>query len=101
MTACLTLATFQGTSAAQAIAGEDSIKQQSPVILQAVCRPDRTLQQQFKEGVSTLGNKSPKKLGKRGISESSAEHGTYNCIFAGTILYMECMEEKLNPFLLH
>ncbi|XP_015765567.1 PREDICTED: uncharacterized protein LOC107344434 [Acropora digitifera] len=63
-----------GTSAAQAIAGEDSIKQQSPVILQAVCRPDRTLQQQFKEGVSTLGNKSPKKLGKRGISESSAEH---------------------------
>ncbi|XP_067020807.1 uncharacterized protein [Acropora muricata] len=63
-----------GTSAAQAIAAEDSMKQQSPVILQAVCQPDRTLQQQFKEGVSTLGNKSPKKLGKRGISESSAEH---------------------------
>ncbi|KAK2561422.1 hypothetical protein P5673_015944 [Acropora cervicornis] len=64
----------EGTSSAQAIAAEDSMKQQSPVILQAVCQPDRTLQQQFKEGVSTLGNKSPKKLGKRGISESSAEH---------------------------
>ena len=76
MTACLTLATFLGTSAAQTIAAEDSIKQQSPVILPAVCHPDRTLQQQFKEGVTTLGNKNPKKLGKRGISESTAEHGT-------------------------
>ena len=76
MTAYLTLAAFLGTSAAQATAAEDSMKHQSPVILQAVYQPDQTLQQQFKEGVNTLGNKNPKKLGKRGISESTAEHGT-------------------------
>ena len=76
MTACLTLVTFLGTSAAQTIAAEDATKQQSPVILQAICQPDGTFQQQFKEDVTTLGNKSPKKLGKRGISESTAEHGT-------------------------
>ena len=75
MTACLTLAAFLGNSAAQAVAAEDSMKHQSPVILQAVCQPDRTLQQQFKESVTTLGNKNPKKLAKRGISESTAEHG--------------------------
>ncbi|XP_015768941.1 PREDICTED: uncharacterized protein LOC107347503 [Acropora digitifera] len=63
-----------GTSAAQAVAAEDSITRQSPVILQGTCQPDRTVPQQFKEGVTTLGNKNPKKLGKRGILESSAEH---------------------------
>ena len=76
MTARLTLAAFLGTTAAQAIAAEDSMKHQSPVILQAVCELDQTLQQHFKEGVTTLGNKNPKKFSKRGISESTAEHGT-------------------------
>ena len=91
VTVCLTLAIFLGTSAAQPIVPENSVCPLDPT----------TVQQQVKEGETTLGNKSPKKLGKRGISESSAEHGTHNCIFAGTILYMECMEEKINPFLLH
>ncbi|XP_015765571.1 PREDICTED: uncharacterized protein LOC107344438 [Acropora digitifera] len=53
-----------GTSAAQPIVPEDSVCPLDPT----------TVQQQFKEGETTIGNKSPKKLGKRGISESSAEH---------------------------
>ena len=91
MTVCLILAIFPGTSAAQPIVPEDS-----------VCPPDpTTVQQQFKEGVTTLGNKSPKKMGKRGISESSAEHGTHYFLVSGTILCMECMEQKIIPFLFH
>ena len=73
MTVCLILAIFLGTSAAQPIVPEDS-----------VCSPDPTTgQQQFKERASTLGNKSPKKLCKRGISEPTAEHGTHYCFVSG------------------
>lgn len=79
MTVCLILAIFLGPSAAQPIVPEDS-----------VCQPDpTTVPQQFKEHASTSGNKSPKKLGKRGISEPSAEHGTHYCFVSGAILYME------------
>ena len=97
------MASFLGTSAAQPILADDSIKYQSLAIPQAVCQADpTTVQQQFKEGVTTLiGSKNPKKLGKRGISESIAEHGTQYCIVSGTILYMECMEEKIIPFVCH
>ena len=87
MTACLILTPFLGTSAAQPIPADNSPKYQSLAIPQAVCQADpTTMQQQFKEGVTIL------KLGKRGISESTAEHGTQYCIVYGTILYMECME---------
>ena len=94
------LATFLGTSAAQAVGAEDSIKLRPLAISEAVCQPDpTTVQQQFKEGASTSGSKNPKKLGKRGISESTAEHGTHcYCFVSGTIFYMECMEEKTIPF---
>ena len=99
---CLNLATFLGTSTAQAIAAEDLIKKQSLAASQAVCQADpTTVQLQFKEGETTLGNKSPTKFGKRGISESNAEQGTQYCIDSGKILYMECMEEKNVPFLFH
>ena len=78
MTACLILATFLGTSAVQAKAAEDSLKQRPLAIPEAVCQPDpTTVQQQFKEGASTSGSKKPKELGKRGISESTSEHGTH------------------------
>ena len=99
MTACLILATFLGTSASQAIAAEDSLKQQPLAIPEAVCQPDlTTVQQQFKKGASTSGSENPKELGKRGISESTSEHGTHYCFVSGTILYMECWEEKIIPF---
>ena len=102
MTACLILAAFLGTSAAQAIGAEDSIKQRPLAISEAVCQPDpRTVQQQFKEGASTSSSRNLKKLGKRGISESTAEHGThYYCFVSGTIFYIECMEKKNNSFCL-
>ena len=106
ITACLILATFLGSSAAQPIAAEDLIKQQLFAIPEAVCQPDpTTVQQQFKEGASTSGSKNPKKLGKRGISESTAEHGTVCdhklCWFvSGTIIIVQyrSMEEKSDYF---
>ena len=65
---CLALATFLGTSAAQAIAAKDLIKPQSLAIPEAVFQADpTTLQQQFKEGIITLSSKNPRKLGSRGI----------------------------------
>ena len=71
------LAIFLGTSAAQPIIPEDSMNQGPLAIPQAVCPPDpTTVQQQFKERASTSGTKNPKKMGKGGISESTAEHGT-------------------------
>ena len=71
------LAIFLGTSAAQPIIPEDSMNQGPLAIPQAVCPPDpTTVQQQFKECASTSDSKNSKKLGKRGISESTAEHGT-------------------------
>ena len=95
MTVCLILAIFLGSSTSQPIVPGDSVYPLDPT----------TVQQQFKEGVITLGNKSPKKLGKRGISESSAEHGTHYCFVSGTIilLCMDCMEEKklIVPLLFH
>ena len=99
MTTCYTLVTFVGTFAAETTPAEDSIKQQSLAIPQAVCQPDpTTVHQQFKEGVATSDSKSRKRLGKRGISESTAEHGTQYCIVSGTILYVEFMEEQRIPF---
>ena len=86
MTACLILATFLGTSAVQAKAAEDSLKQRPLAIRKAVCRTDpTTMQQQFKEGARTSGSKKPKELGKRGILESTSEHGTYYCFVSGII----------------
>ena len=82
MTVCLILAIFLGTSAAQPIAPEDSMNQGPLAIPQAVCPPDpTTVQQQFKEQASTSVSKNPKKLGKRGISETTAEHGTKLLLF--------------------
>ena len=99
MTTSLILATFLGSSAAQAVEAEDSIKERPLAIPEAVLQPDSTtVQQQFKECASTSGSKNPKKLGKRGISEPTAEHGTHYCFVSGTILDMECMEEKIIPF---
>ncbi|XP_074624545.1 uncharacterized protein LOC141882489 isoform X1 [Acropora palmata] len=64
-----------GTSAAQPIVPEDSMKQGPLAIPQAVGLPNpTTMQQQFKERASTSGTKNPKKMGKGGISESTAEH---------------------------
>ncbi|XP_074622707.1 uncharacterized protein LOC141880983 isoform X2 [Acropora palmata] len=66
-----------GTSASQPIAPEDSMNQGPLAIPQAVSPPDQTtVQQQFKEQTSTSDTKNPKKLGKKGISETTAEHGT-------------------------
>ena len=77
MTVCLILAIFLGTSASQPIAPEDSMNQGPLAIPQAVSLPDQTtVQQQFKEQASSSDTKHPKKLGKRGILKSTAEHGT-------------------------
>ena len=68
---------FLGTSAAESVVPEDAIKQRRLAIPQAVCQPNpTTVQQQFKEPTSTSGSKNSKKMGKGGISESTAEHGT-------------------------
>lgn len=77
MTVCLILAIFLGTSASQPIAPEDSMNEGPLAIPQAVSPPDQTtVQQQFKEQTSTSDTKNPKKLGKKRISETTAEHGT-------------------------
>ena len=82
MTVCLILAIFLGTSASQPIAPEDSMNQGPLAIPQAVSPPDQTtVQQQFKEQTSTSDTKNPKKLGKKGISETTAEHGTKLLLF--------------------
>ncbi|XP_015777362.1 PREDICTED: uncharacterized protein LOC107355329 isoform X6 [Acropora digitifera] len=66
-----------GTSASQPIAPEDSMNEGPLAIPQAVSPPDQTtVQQQFKEQTSTSDTKNPKKLGKKRISETTAEHGT-------------------------
>ena len=91
MTVCLTLAIFLGTSAAQPRLPEDSVCPLDPT----------TVQQQFKEGETNIGNKSPKKLGKRGISESSAEHGTHYCFVSGTINMHGMYGKKIVPLLFH
>ena len=95
MTACLILASFLGTSAAQPIPADNSTKHQSLAIPQAVCQADpTTMQQQFQEGVTIL------KLGKRGISESTAEHGTLYCLWYNIIHGMYGIK-KLIPFVCH
>ena len=82
MTVYLILAISAGTSAAQPIVSEDSVNQGPLAIPQTVSPPDpTTVQQQFKEQASTSDSKNPKKLGKRGISESTAEHGTKLLLF--------------------
>ena len=91
VTVCLTLAIFLGTSAAQPILPEDSVCPLDPT----------TVQQQFKEGETTIGNRSPKKLGKRGISESSAEHGTHYCFVSGTINMHGMYGKKIVHLLFH
>ena len=86
--------TFLGTSAAQAIAGE-LIKQQSFATPQAVCHADpTTVQQQLKEDETTLGNKSPTKLGKREISESTAEQGIHNIVLSLVQYYTWNVQKK-------
>ena len=78
ITACLTnLATFPGTSSALAAAADDWVGKRQRAIPESFCSPDqRTFQQHVEEGTSTLRSQSAKKLGKRRISESSAEYGT-------------------------
>ena len=83
MTACCSnLATFPGISSAQAAAADDWEEKQPMAIPESFSPPDqRTVQQDIKDDASTSGNQSAKKLGKRKISESNAEHGTRICAF--------------------
>ena len=99
---CLTnFSTFPGTSTALAVAPDDWFEKQQSAIIQSICSPDqRTFQQHMEEGANTSGSQNAKKLGKRNISESNAEHGTcmYMCIFfycSG--INVECTEGKKNP----
>ena len=79
MTACLTnLATFPGTSTAQAIAADDWEEKQPKAIPESFYLPgQRTFQHDMGNGASNSWSQNAKKLGKRRISESNAEHGTH------------------------
>ena len=83
MTACCSnLATFPGISTAQAVAADDWEEKQSRAIPESFYPPDqRTVRQDIEDDASTSGSQSAKKLGKRKISESNAEHGTRICAF--------------------
>ena len=77
------MSTFPGTCTARAVSADDWIENQQSAILQSFCSPDqRTVQQHMEEGAITSGSQNARKLGKRKISESDAEHGTcmYMCI---------------------
>ena len=85
------LSTFPGTSTAGAVATDDWVEKQQSATLQSFCSPDqRTFQQHMEEGAITSGSQNAKKLGKRKISKSNAEHGThmYMCI-SFTVLYLK------------
>ena len=83
MTACHSnLATFSGTSTAQAIAADDWEEKQPRVIRESVYTPDqRTFQQHMEEGASTSASQNSKKLRESRISELNAELGTCICAF--------------------
>ena len=72
------MATFPGTSTAQAVAGDDWEEKQLRPIPESFFPPhQRTFQQDMEHGANTSGSQNAKKtLGKRKISESNAEHGT-------------------------
>ena len=79
MTACRSnLATFPGTSTAQAVAADDWVEKQPKAIPESFYLPDqRAFQQDMEDGASTSWSQNSKKLGKSRISESNAEHGTH------------------------
>ena len=83
MTACCSnLASFTGISTAQAVTADDWEGKQPRAISESFYPPDqRTLQQGIEDDASTSGSQIEKKLGKRKISESNAEHGTRICAF--------------------
>ena len=99
-TCCSNLATFPGTSTAQAVAGDDWEEKQPRATPESFYPPDqRTFQQDIEDDASTSGSQSAKKLGKRKISESNAEHGT--CMYMSICFYcsvpnMKCTEGKKN-----
>jgi len=65
-----------GISTAQAAAADDWEEKQQRAIPESFYPPDqRTFQQDIEDDASTSGSQSAKKLGKRKISESNAEHG--------------------------
>ena len=75
---CLTnLSTFPGASTARAVAADDWVENQQSAILQTFFSPDqRTFPWHMEEGAIISGSQNAKKLGKRKISKSNAEHGT-------------------------
>ena len=81
---CFNLATSPGISTAQAVAGDDWEEKQPRAIPESLNfhPPDqRTFQQNIEDDASASGSQSAKKLDKRKISESNAEHGTRICAF--------------------
>ena len=93
-TVCLTnLSTFPGTSTAQAVAPDEWVEKQESAILQSFCAPDqRTFQQHMEEGANISGSQNAKKLGKRKISESNAEHVT--CMYLCILFYCSAEGKK-------
>ena len=66
MTTCLISVFLQGTSAAQAVAADESVKQCPSAVSESVCQPDPTTMQQHSEkGVVTLDRGKGKISGKR------------------------------------
>ena len=66
MTTCLISVFLQGTSAAQAVAADESVKQCPSAVSESVCQPDpTTMQQHSGKGVVTLGRGKGKISGKR------------------------------------
>ena len=63
MTTCLISVFLQGTSAAQAVAADESVKQCPSAVSESVCQPDPT--QHSEKGVVTLGRGKGKISGKR------------------------------------
>ena len=94
------MATFPGTSTAQAVGGDHWEEKQPRAIPESFFPPDqRTFQQDMEDGANTSGSQNAKKLGKRKISESNAKHGT--CMYMSICFYcsapnMECTEGKEN-----
>ena len=100
MTACCSnLATSPGISTAQAVGADDWEEKQPRAIPESFHPPDQgTFQQDIEYDASTSGSQSAKKLDKRKISESNAEHGTRICSFfyCSVLNILECIEGKKN-----
>ena len=100
MTACcFNLASFTGISTAQAVTADDWKEKQPRATPGSFYPPvQRTFQQDVEDDASTSRSQSAKRLGKRKISESNAEHGTriYVHFFYCSVLNMECIEGKKN-----